>query len=199
VSDRSGHRDRKKDPLDQVIYALGHPLRRRILTSLARERGSAKTLSKELGQPLSNVSYHLNEVLYRECGVIERVDEIQRRGATERLYIVKAQAFQGVLPWIEIPEPLRSYLCRHSFKQFLAIANTSLMGGAIDPLDGSRLEWRPAEVDRHGWLELRAAADQFSEAVGAAIENSRRRTRRGSKSSELFVVVVALASFPAAN
>ena len=56
-------------PLDRVLHALGHPVRRQILRSLVRRDGSASTISKELELDLSVVSYHLNQVLARECGV----------------------------------------------------------------------------------------------------------------------------------
>ena len=62
---------RADSPLDRVLHALGHPVRRQILRSLVRRDGSASAISKELDLDLSVVSYHLNQVLARECGVVE--------------------------------------------------------------------------------------------------------------------------------
>ena len=48
--------------------ALGHPLRRRILREMLdeRTRTSPRELAAELGEPLSNVSYHVR--VLAECG-----------------------------------------------------------------------------------------------------------------------------------
>ncbi len=73
-------------PLDRVLRALNHPLRRRILRELGSEPASASTLAKTFDEELGAVSYHLNQVLARECGVIELVETVARRGALEKIY-----------------------------------------------------------------------------------------------------------------
>jgi len=74
-------------PLDRLVQGLNHPLRRRILCALAEGgRGGAKTLSEQLGVPLANISYHLNKVLAEQCGLVELVERIPRRGAEEKIY-----------------------------------------------------------------------------------------------------------------
>ena len=60
-------RKRLDAPLDRVLRALGHPLRRRILRALVDGNGSASTLSKEFRVSLGTVSYHLNQILAKEC------------------------------------------------------------------------------------------------------------------------------------
>jgi hypothetical protein len=47
---------------------------------------SASTLAKRFDSELGMVSYHLNQVLAKECGVVELVDSIARRGALEKIY-----------------------------------------------------------------------------------------------------------------
>ncbi|HET7454277.1 MAG TPA: helix-turn-helix domain-containing protein [Solirubrobacterales bacterium] len=73
-------------PLDRVLRALNHPLRRRILRELGSGPASASSLAKVFDEELGAVSYHLNQVLARECGVVELVDTIARRGALEKIY-----------------------------------------------------------------------------------------------------------------
>jgi DNA-binding transcriptional ArsR family regulator len=70
----------------QLIRALNHDLRRRILRQLnvAEEPLSPIKLSKQLKVPLSNVSYHV-AVLFR-LGAIVRVDRRLVRGAVENFY-----------------------------------------------------------------------------------------------------------------
>jgi DNA-binding transcriptional ArsR family regulator len=90
---------RLETPLDRVLRALNHPLRRRILRALVDESSSASELSKDLGVALGVISYHLNRVLARECEVVELVKEVPRRGATEKFYRLGFQALsEGEAP-----------------------------------------------------------------------------------------------------
>jgi DNA-binding transcriptional ArsR family regulator len=74
-----------KAPADQrVISAVGHPIRRQILTILADEPASAKEIAQRLGMTIPRVSYHLARL--RELGLLELVSETPRRGAIERHY-----------------------------------------------------------------------------------------------------------------
>lgn len=74
------------ETVDRVLRALNHPVRRRILQELSEGPASASTLAKRFGEELGMVSYHLNQVLAKECGVVELVDTIARRGALEKIY-----------------------------------------------------------------------------------------------------------------
>ncbi len=80
-------RGRGGDYQAQLIRALNHNLRRRILRQLneTEEPQSPVKLAKQLGVPLSNVSYHVG-VLHR-LGAIARVDQRPVRGAVEHFYV----------------------------------------------------------------------------------------------------------------
>lgn len=80
--------------LDQVLRGLNHPLRRRVLRGIVDEPRSANSLSREFGIDLGTVSYHLNQVLSRECDVVDLVDEVQKRGALEKFYTLSGEALK---------------------------------------------------------------------------------------------------------
>lgn len=80
--------------LDQVLYALSHPLRRRILAAIVVEPRSSTSLSKEFRMELSSVAYHLNKVLDKECEVVHMVDAIPRRGALEKFFEINVEALR---------------------------------------------------------------------------------------------------------
>lgn len=187
----------RKDPVSRLCFALQHPLRRRILSALVAGRGSASMLSKDFGQPLSRVTYHLSDILDRECKVVEVVERIPRGGANETLYAVKVDAFTGVLPWTEFPEPLRSGLRGFSFDAFWAAATACIDAGSVDSLDGSRLTWKPVEVDRHGWMEICDGLEGLDRKVGTAVAKTRKRRRKSSNSDDLLNVIVGVAAFEA--
>jgi DNA-binding transcriptional ArsR family regulator len=86
-------------PLDyqRIAEAFVHPLKLRILALMAepappraRAEGSPEpgwspnSLSRALGAPLGNVSYHVRHL--EKAGLIELVATKQRRGAVEHYY-----------------------------------------------------------------------------------------------------------------
>jgi hypothetical protein len=71
----------------RLARANTHPLRISVLEVLAMDEGrilSPSDLSYELRVPLSNVNYHVTELL--RSGLIELAHERQVRGATEHFY-----------------------------------------------------------------------------------------------------------------
>jgi DNA-binding transcriptional ArsR family regulator len=66
------------------------PLRRRLLERL-REPASATQLAAELGLSRQRVNYHLRAL--EEAGLVELVEERQRRGCVERILRATAGAF----------------------------------------------------------------------------------------------------------
>lgn len=78
---------RKKDPSQDVLTALQHPLRRRILRHLSRPEHSPlspREVSEELGHPLSNVSYHIR--VLRNCRAVTLVRTKPVRGSVQHFY-----------------------------------------------------------------------------------------------------------------
>lgn len=68
-----------------LLAALRHPLRRRILRAMAPgDELSPRELSKDLDQPLSKVSYHVR--VLADCGVLELTRTAQVRGSTQHFY-----------------------------------------------------------------------------------------------------------------
>lgn len=182
---------RGDSPLDRVLHALGHPVRRQILRSLVRRDGSASSISKELELDLSVVSYHLNQVLARECGVVELVETVERRGALEKIYGLQFEALSGGDPFRRLGpgEGLRPMSAGESF----IVAVSAMEETPFDDLPGSTWGWSLARVDAKAWREICEAREEFERRTLAAVEAGRAR---GSEMDTRDVVVGA-AGFPA--
>ncbi len=76
--------------------AVAHPLRARILETLAGEARSPNELAAEFNEPLGNVSYHV--VVLRDLGMVELVATAQRRGAVEHFYRARFRVELDVRP-----------------------------------------------------------------------------------------------------
>jgi DNA-binding transcriptional ArsR family regulator len=123
-------------PLDRVLKALNHPLRRRILRELSRGPASASSLAKVFDEEVGAVSYHLNQVLAKECGVVRLVEEVARRGALEKVWGLNQAIWKEVMTTpelasadckllpLEVDEPTWQEICaaRRDFQDRIAAA-----------------------------------------------------------------------------
>jgi DNA-binding transcriptional ArsR family regulator len=86
---RGSRRRRRADAGSRgdILLAISHPLRRRILRRLGERGGptSPIQLADELGGPLGKVAYHVR-VLWR-LGALSAAGEQQVRGAVEHFYL----------------------------------------------------------------------------------------------------------------
>jgi DNA-binding transcriptional ArsR family regulator len=74
----------KSPTTDQLLRALNHSLRRRILRLMNGETKSPGALAAELGEPLPSVSYHVRVLC--ECDVLRLVRAQPVRGSIEHFY-----------------------------------------------------------------------------------------------------------------
>jgi DNA-binding transcriptional ArsR family regulator len=78
---------------NDLLLALRHPLRRRILRLMAdKEAISPREIATLLDQPLSNVSYHVR--VLADCAAISLVNTKPVRGSMQHFYRAKIEA-----PW----------------------------------------------------------------------------------------------------
>jgi DNA-binding transcriptional ArsR family regulator len=92
VADRGEGRDRGGEDWDShdradLISAIAHPLRRRILRLLHdhEDPRSASKMARELEEPVGSAAYHVR-VLF-DVAALEETGEKQVRGAVERFYL----------------------------------------------------------------------------------------------------------------
>jgi DNA-binding transcriptional ArsR family regulator len=83
--------DRSDD--NDLLVALRHPLRRDILREMVgKEAISPREIAGTLGQPLSNVSYHVR--VLADCAAVSLVRTQPVRGSMQHFYCVAIEA-----PW----------------------------------------------------------------------------------------------------
>jgi hypothetical protein len=157
----------KDSPLTRrLVHAVDHPLRVRMLRHLLVGRGSASSFAAVLGAPLSTCSYHLSRVLFVSCDLLEVVEEHQRRGACEKVFVVG--------------------------EEHRAVVSRAL--GFIGELDsdargeGSEQPWGLVSVDSNGERELASAINAFRSTVNSV---ANRCATEGGANRELLVGAVA--------
>lgn len=153
---KSAGKGRHRGSLDQrLITALGHPVRVQALVILNERVASPNEISKELGQSVGHVSYHIN--VLKNCECIELVDTAPRRGAVEHYYRATDRAFLDVSEWEALPPSVRPGMSASLVQTVVNDASAALQSGTFDRRADRHLSWTPMIVDEQGWGEARDA------------------------------------------
>jgi DNA-binding transcriptional ArsR family regulator len=185
-------RRRKKVGIDErLIKSLTHGLRVEILTILNERIASPNEISKELGEGLSQVSYHVK--VLKDYGCIELVKTEPRRGAVEHYYRATARAWLTDRDWDWIPASVRPGMSADLLELILGEAVSALEEGTLDSRVDRHMSRTPLILDEEGWREV---TETLSEALGEIAEIQTRSSRRLVDSQEKgFSASVSLLGF----
>jgi DNA-binding transcriptional ArsR family regulator len=176
TADGRRSKSKKADPHElssNIVKALSHPLRLRILARLNEGVASPNEMAKEFGESLPLVSYHVR--ILRELECIELVKTTPRRGAIEHHYRALTRAVLDDSSWAQMPGSARK-----------AVSNIALDGALTDIREAMEADTFDARLDRHhsyspllldeqGWTELN---ERLVELLDWALEEQSRAAVR---------------------
>ncbi len=174
-----------------LLKALGHPLRLRILESIS-DLGEASPveLAGRLGRPLATVSHHVR--LLRDLGFLELARTEPRRGAVEHFYRVVNRPFIDDAQWEQLSVVLRRGLATQTFRMVFAEAVEAGGAGGFDG-PSAHLIRLPLELDGRGRRELSEALVAMLKRAEAIQRRSDARRARRSGPQEGQVETTSLA------
>ena len=144
---------RKKEGIGwRVIRAISHPIRIEIQRILFNRVASPNEIAKELGENLSNVSYHVNDL--KKDGCIEQVGTKPRRGAIEHFYRASVPPLHDDASWAKLPKRTRSEISGITFLGIVGEGVRALNKDSFDARKDRHLSRVPMELDKAGWEEL---------------------------------------------
>jgi len=159
---------------ERLAKALSHPLRQRIRQRL--NEGGVKIpneLSRDLGDPLGNVSYHVR--ILRELDCVELVRTEQRRGALEHYYRATAQPWLDDKQWARLPAAFRRKTLGRTLSELLQSAGDASQSGGFDHPEAvvNRI---PLELDEQGWSDVvKLLNDTLESALKIQSESQKRQ------------------------
>jgi DNA-binding transcriptional ArsR family regulator len=159
---------------ERLAKALSHPLRQRILQRL-NEGGvkSPNELSRDLGDPLGNVSYHVR--ILRELDCVELVRTEQRRGALEHYYRATAQPWLDDKQWARLPAAFRRKQLGRTLTELLEAAGGASQAGGFDHPE-AMVTHVPLELDEQGWSDVvKLLNDTLESAAKIQAESQKRQ------------------------
>lgn len=188
----SANHSHDSETIDQdLVRALGHPMRVRILEALQGRTASPTELAREFRESLGVVSYHANALL--DVGCIEQVRTRPKRGTIEHFYTARPRSFIGHQDWRRAPVSVRGGVTGEALRTFIAKVGAAIDADTIDSRDDTTLNWMPIVVDEQGWRESAEILDRaLRELMGVAAESRRRLG-----GDDGIPVVTAMAAFEA--
>ncbi len=181
-----------------LIKAISHPLRADILAILNERVASPNQLSQELGEGLSQVSYHVKVLKDYDC--IELVDTKQRRGAVEHFYRATTRAILSDDDWAQLPKSLRSGMSASLVQGMIDDVSAAMRGGTFAARDEHHVSWTPVIVDEEGWRDLaETLSDTLERVFTIQAESAERMIESGEESLSAAVAMIGYEAYPQAS
>lgn len=170
---------------EAVSYAVGHRIRIEVLAALNEGTRSPNELARLVGQPLSKVTHHINELV--ESGSIELARTEQVRNTTQHFYRAVEIPFLSDDEVRALPPKARQEITGLILQATMAESLASFWTGKMADDPRLWLSWRWFNVDAQGREEI---ADEQAESWARVRAIEARSTARRAKSGEEPVSII---------
>jgi DNA-binding transcriptional ArsR family regulator len=177
-----------------IVKALSHPLRMRILTRLNEGVASPNEMAKEFDESLPLVSYHVR--ILRELDCIELVRTTPRRGAIEHHYRALTRPFLDEEDWAQLPPSARTAVSNTVLSKALGDVRDAVATGTFDDRTDRHLSFTSLLLDEEGW---RGVTERLGEVLDWAIEeqaNAAARRQSGEPEVRARLTMMAYSAPP---
>jgi DNA-binding transcriptional ArsR family regulator len=152
----------------ELAKVLSHEIRGHILATLGDRVASPSEIAREIGVPVTEVSYHVRELRVRK--LIRLVHTEKRRGFREHFYELNTRlAYMDDDEWGQIPEQIRTSLTASLLQIVMSEAADALRTGTFHAraVHQSRTTMI---LDEDAWVEVRKVMKETLERVLAIQE-----------------------------
>jgi DNA-binding transcriptional ArsR family regulator len=170
---RASTADQPHELESNIVKALSHPLRMRILARLNEGVASPNEMAKEFDESLPLVSYHVR--ILRELDCIELVRTTPRRGAIEHHYRALTRPLLNEADWAQLPPSARVAVSNTVLAKIFGDVRAAVEAGTFDDRTDRHMSYSPLLLDEQGWKELN---DRMEELLTWALEEQARAAAR---------------------
>lgn len=175
----------------ELVKALSHPTRVRILGVLSHRDISPSDFALESGDLVTNVSYHFRVLV--KLGFAEVIETRPVRGSMEHIYCGTRRAQFGDDDWRELPKPLQRVITGTVIHDLVGRMTEAVEAGTFDSRADRHFTWTPVVVDEEGWTELMSILDSAFTEISAV--EQRAAERLAGRRKGRIPATVALAGF----
>lgn len=184
----------------EKLKVLAHPIRMKILKQAQLREISAKEASRDLGEPIGKVSYHVR--VLADAGMLELTRQTPRRGAIESHYRATIVMDLDEETWTAVGDHGRRLMLAAAAREWSADLLGAVEAGGFE-LDEALLANAHFCADDQGLAELREAMDAHYARL-LEIEAGIAARRAAAPDTEVTEVNVGMAFYegthsPAAN
>lgn len=172
-----------------LVRALAHPLRARILGILQERRASPRELAEELDASLGTVSYHVRTLAALK--LIKLVKETPRRGAIEHHYEATRVARVSDAAWEKTPALVKDAMVASALQEVARTVNDAASLGGF-ARSNAHLTRTPLTLDERGWNELAGALSKLLERAERIQAQSTKRLRDQDHAEEARCALVMM-------
>jgi DNA-binding transcriptional ArsR family regulator len=163
---------------EAVSYAVGHRIRIEILAALHDVPASTKDLAKIVGQPLSKVSHHVEELLASGSIEIARTETVGN--VSQNFYSGKLPFYADDEDWAAMTTEERQLTSGVIIQASMAEALASLWAGKLNDDLRVMLAWKPVNLDEQGRQDLAdEQARSWARIEHIEAESASRRVESG--------------------
>jgi DNA-binding transcriptional ArsR family regulator len=166
---------------DRIAAAISHPTRLRAMNIFWEREASPREIAAEIGEPLNNVTYHINQLV--ELGCIELVAQRPAHGGrvVEHFYKAVSMSMFDDADLEQLGTEEKMLLDLGIIKLMASDLGQALLSGSYFELDNNQLTRIPMAVDREGWDETREILDRALEDLLAVRETVANRVAAGGE------------------
>lgn len=165
----------------QLAAAMSHPTRVRAMCIFNERTASARQIATEIGEPLNNVTYHVNQL--RQLGCIELVRSEPSHGGRvlERFYSAIQRAYFDEKAWDALNEKEKLGVTGAIMKMIAKDLAESMAAGTFFEEDGVHAGRSVMQVDAEGWREISAVIERSNHELIEVEERVARRATTGAE------------------
>lgn len=178
-----------------LVKALSHPLRMRILTRLNETVASPNELAREFNESLPLLSYHVR--ILRDLGCIELVRTTPRRGAIEHHYRAMTRPTLEEQDWEQLPQSVREAVSNTVLTRLIDDVHKAVRTGSFDERTDHHLSFSPLMLDEQGWAELNRRMVELLEWSIEEQAKSAGRLQDGESGGAQVAARLSMLSYPA--
>jgi DNA-binding transcriptional ArsR family regulator len=173
----------------RIVRALAHPMRLEILSIVEKRTASPKEIAREIGAPLTHVSYHVRQLA--QLGLIKLERTTPRRGAVEHHYSMETEPRISEDAWREAPEIAKQALIGATLGHVSDQVNAAAAKAGFSR-EGSHLQRLTLELDEQGWDEASTALVSLVSELERIREDATKRRKEAHDGHASATAVVML-------
>jgi DNA-binding transcriptional ArsR family regulator len=175
---------RKPDFLSpQLAAAVAHPTRIQAMSILCERIASPRELAAAIGEPLNNVTYHVNQLRDLGCIELARTERAHGGRVLERFYRPTRQAYFDDEAWEMLSEKERLGVMAAIVGMISKDLAEAMASGSFFADDDKHVSRWSTNVDEAGWREIAALLERTGKEIFEIEDRSAGRAASGGSAA----------------